>query len=147
MGEDPRREEAVPEDIGEKLGAYQEDIDTLTDEIEALREDRAAVRQEQREYVTEALESVQDGLGADGRFPLIAVAERGRMTFDYEEVLTADGVETSGDGYHDWDGAIGLEEYLDRQYRGTTEHIEKLAERLAGPEDDALPRMQYPIHG
>lgn len=140
-----RADRALPEALDAELDAYREDIDALTEEIEELREQRSAVREQQRESVVGALEAIRQELGDEDQYPLIDVAERGRMSFDYEEVLTADGVETTDGGYHDWDGAIGVDEYLERQYRGTTEHIEKLADRLAGPDDD-LPRMQYPIH-
>lgn len=140
-----RADRALPDDLDAELDAYQQDLDALTDEIGELREQRSVVREQQRESVIGALEAIQQELVDGDQYPLVDVAERGRMSFDYEEVLTVDGVETTDGGYHDWDGAIDVGAYLERQYRGTTEHIEKLADRLAGPDDD-LPRMQYPIH-
>jgi hypothetical protein len=113
-------------------------IDTVYQEV---KDQRDAAWQEYRETVVGALEDLQDEI--EDPVTLLEVSERGRMRFEYEERLTPDGIE-SGDGFNDWDGAVEAEEYLEMPYRGTREHVEKIADRLEGL-DDEPPEITYPV--
>lgn len=132
------------------LEPYRDEIDRQSTRVEAIEtlydeiaEQRKATVQAYRDTVVEALEQLQAEI--DDHVTLLEVQERGRMSFDYQEVLTPDGVMTDGSGYHDWDDTISVDEYLDRHYRGTREHVDLLAERLT-TNDQELPTIQYPIH-
>lgn len=118
--------------------ARLEALDTVYEEVKAQRDE---AWQEYRETVVDALEDLQDEV--DDPVTLMEVSERGRMSFEYEERLTPDGIE-SGDGFNDWDGAIEPEEYLELPYRGTREHVENVADRLQDL-DDEPPEITYPV--
>lgn len=123
----------------DRHGARFEEIDAVYQEV---KEQHQETWQAYQEAVVDALEEVRDGI--DEPVTLVEVAERGRMNFEYEERLTADGIETSDGGFNDWAGAVGPEEYFSMPYRGTREHVEKVADRIREL-DDEPPEITYPV--
>ncbi|MCJ7428773.1 MAG: hypothetical protein MUP66_00105 [Candidatus Nanohaloarchaeota archaeon QJJ-5] len=126
------------------LRQQRDTLEEITTRYEKIREKRHQTREQYKETVIDALETLQEEI--EDPVPLLSVEERGRMDFDYQEILTPDGVETRGGGYHTWDDPVSVETYLDRHYRGTEEHIDLLADRLANLDEDDLPTIRYPIN-
>ena len=126
----------------DRLTDLDDEIEQYDQRISELRDQRQDLKTEYEATLTTALAKLQDEY--EEPLTLLEVNERGRMSFEYEEVLTDDGIETRGGGYHDWDGAVSVEYYLERSYRGTGEHLELLGERLANL-DETPPTITYPI--
>ncbi len=132
----------------DNLDAYNPEIDRQEARLEAIdavyqevNEQRKETWQQYRATVVGALDELQDEI--DDPVRLLEVSERGRMSFEYEERLTPDGIE-SGDGFNDWDGAVSPEEYLEMPYRGTRDHVENVADRLQDL-DEEPPEITYPV--
>jgi hypothetical protein len=127
----------------DQIKQQQAQIETIDEVYRTVREQRKDIHSSYRATVTEALETLQQEI--DEPIPLLQVQERGRLSFDYQEALTEDGVVTEDGGFHDWDGAISVNEYLDKPYRGTGEHYDLLVERMDDLKSEDVPTIQYPV--
>ncbi len=142
----------------ESLSELREESTQLLNQIDDLSEKHDEVMSKHDEVLVGALEYVQEALGENGaeygeEVELVQVEEFGRVSSNYKEVLTPGGVETKSYGRNDWEGAISVEEYLERTYRGTNEHkealvgrLEELADGVENPDGD-LPTYPVPVNG
>lgn len=131
------------QDYLDRIEQHEARKETIDEVYRAVRDQRKEIHSAYRETVTEALEALQEEI--NDPVPLVDVRERGRLSFDYQEVLTSDGIVTEGGGFHDWDGSVSVDDYLDRPYRGTGEHYDKLVDRLDDIDGEDIPTIQYPV--